>query len=287
MELTVLPQSAKQIASWNSSRDCWEADRIDLLSGRSDVYSETFPISGSMRNGVVYEHQMSGHRMEDFESLCSPQGGLLLPTPVAQHSGNSPENHLRKKPGRERVTDLAIIVENGLLATGGRLLPTPEAKLASSGPDYARMNRAGSGGHDLTTAVSLLPTPKAGDADFGLPRTSGRPPEKSTHLATRIAYTVGEELTPLTAMGFTDWGEYEPAIQRWEAIIGRPAPAPLVEGPKGGRELSALFEEWMMVLPESWVTGVEISHKAQKRMLGNGVVTQQALHALDLAEVAG
>lgn len=49
----------------------------------------------------------------------------LLPTPVAQPSGNTPENHLRKKPGRSVVTDLAILVENDLMKTGGRLLPTP------------------------------------------------------------------------------------------------------------------------------------------------------------------
>lgn len=48
----------------------------------------------------------------------------LLPTPMANHSGNSPEDHLRKKPGRSTVTDLAIIVENGLTQSGGKLLPT-------------------------------------------------------------------------------------------------------------------------------------------------------------------
>ena len=54
-------------------------------------------------------------------------GLTLLPTPVSQPSGNSPEEHLRKKPGREVVTDLSIIAENGLFETGGRLrmLPTP------------------------------------------------------------------------------------------------------------------------------------------------------------------
>jgi len=47
--------------------------------------------------------------------------GLLLPTPVAQPSGNTPQDHLRKKPGRVVVTDLAIIVENGLLGMGWQL----------------------------------------------------------------------------------------------------------------------------------------------------------------------
>lgn len=49
--------------------------------------------------------------------------GMLLPTPVAQPSGNSPADHLRKKPGRQIVTDLAIIVENDLILSGGRTNP--------------------------------------------------------------------------------------------------------------------------------------------------------------------
>lgn len=45
------------------------------------------------------------------------------------------------------------------------LLPTPEAKLSDSGPDYARANREGSGGDDLTTTIhrALLPTPTTQD----------------------------------------------------------------------------------------------------------------------------
>ena len=77
----------------------------------------------------------------------------LLPTPVAQPSGNTPENHLRKKPGRKTVTDLAILVENDLLATGG-VLPTPTAGLSTGGPDYARADRVGSGGDDLITIAA-------------------------------------------------------------------------------------------------------------------------------------
>jgi DNA (cytosine-5)-methyltransferase 1 len=44
------------------------------------------------------------------------------------------------------------------------LLPTPEAKLGSSGPDYARMTRPGTGGDSLHETVGrLLPTPMADD----------------------------------------------------------------------------------------------------------------------------
>ena len=77
-------------------------------------------------------------------------------------------------------------------AERGVLLPTPEAKLAHSGPDYARANRNGSGGHDLTTAVHMLPTPKAGDGEFSSGSTTGRPVEKSTHLGTHALLLAGQ-----------------------------------------------------------------------------------------------
>jgi len=65
----------------------------------------------------------------------------LLPTPVAQPSGNSPQVHLRKKPGRQQVTDLAIIAENGLLSTGGQLLPTPTAMDSQASGGNSPSNR--------------------------------------------------------------------------------------------------------------------------------------------------
>ena len=47
----------------------------------------------------------------------------LLPTPCASDSGNTPENHLRKKPGRTQVTSLQIITEFDLLRSGGHIVP--------------------------------------------------------------------------------------------------------------------------------------------------------------------
>lgn len=93
------------------------------LCGHSAVYSGTWPTSGMTRSGSAYE----------------------LPTwaPPTAGSGCS------SSPGREAPTPVPS------------LLPTPEAKLSDSGPDYARANREGSGGDDLTTTIHrhLLPTP--------------------------------------------------------------------------------------------------------------------------------
>ena len=116
----------------------------------------------------------------------------------------------------------------------------------------------------------LLPTPKAHDGEFGTPRTTGRPIEKSTHLGTIASL----EKT-------SHWGKYAPAIARWEQIVG-PAPAPTEPNKNGNPRLSAAFSEWLMGWPAGWVTDpdIGISRNDQLRILGNGVVVQQAIAAL-------
>ena len=170
----------------------------------------------------------------------------LIPTPTA-----SDHKAGRHQPGTGHSLTQAV-----------QLLPTPQATYAPrSSPGY---------GPNLHEAVGLLPTPSASDAIMGLPRTSGRPPEKSTKLATRLEYT--------------DFGTYAPAIARWEQVIGRAAPPP-TNPPRraGGKpQLSARFVEWLMGLPDGHVTwaDLDLSRERQLRMLGNGVVPQQAALAV-------
>ena len=80
------------------------------------------------------------------------------------------------------------------------------------------------------------------------------------------------------------WGDYGPAIARWERVIGRPAPAPTEPRRSGAPRLSPAFVEWMMGLPPGWVTdpSIGISRNDQLKALGNGVVPQQAALALDV-----
>jgi len=74
------------------------------------------------------------------------------------------------------------------------------------------------------------------------------------------------------------WGAYAAAIQRWEPIVGRPSPDPTDE--KG--RLNPRFVEWMMGLPDGWVCDAVQGRTHQLRILGNGVVPQQAAYALEL-----
>lgn len=81
--------------------------------------------------------------------------------------------------------------------------------------------------------------------------------------------------------GATDWGPYGPAIRRWASIIGRPAPAPTEPGPSGGQRLSPRLTEWMMGLPDGWITSVPgLTRNQMLSLCGDGVVPQQAAKAL-------
>ncbi len=188
---------------------------------------------------------------------AGPDLGTLMPTPTA-----SDHKAGRHQDGTGHSLTQAV-----------QLLPTPQATYAPRsspgyGPNLHEVARDLLQNASKLEATALLPTPKAGDGVMGLPRTSGRPPEKSTHLATRLEYT--------------DYGDYAPAIARWEQVTGRAAPPPSTPPRReGGKpQLSAKFVEWMMGLPAGHVTDLDLSRERQLRLLGNGVVPQQAALAV-------
>ena len=181
-------------------------------------------------------------------------GVALLPTPAARDfkGSDTAGDHNRHSPGMDAVT-----------YHFPALLPTPEAKNSHAGPDYARIDREGSGGHDLVTAISLLPTPAAQDGNGG-----------SRRIDEPLLGGQAREMA-------TAWGKYEPAIRRWEQIVG-PAPAPTEPNKNGNPRLAAEFSSWLMGWPVGWVTDpdIGISRNDQLRIVGNGVCTQQAIAAL-------
>jgi len=121
-----------------------------------------------------------------------------------------------------------------------------------------------------------------GQAEGGRPRADagGRGGAPSAD-AGRHARAQDHAHLTATAGGGSDatWGRYAPAVRRWEAVTGRPAPAATdVRG-----RLSPAFAEWMMGLPAGWVTDIPgISYSAQLKALGNGVVPQQGATAFRL-----
>ena len=150
-----------------------------------------------------------------------------------------------------------------------------------------KLRRNGNGiGTPLAIAIRLLPTPHTGTSPNGHGRRGGRPGNghQSGHGLDAAARTLAAGTTGTQPLSRAPdaWGEYEPAIRRWERNLGQPAPPPAEPGPGGRTRLSAAFAEWMMGIPGR-VTGVSgISRAARLRIIGNGVVPHQAAVALRL-----
>ncbi len=192
-----------------------------------------------------------------------PVAIALLPTPLASDSAPEGAGQVggTRPSGAKRQAGLPEVIIHGLASQGspagtaepgeGRLLPTPDTGCSPNGHGR-RGGRPGNGhqsGHGLDTAAAAL-TPAPG---------------------------------PRASRGTVAWGEYEPAVRRWEHVLGYPAPPPAEPGPSGRPRLSAAFAEWMMGLAPGFVTGVPgIPRTRQLKIIGNGVVPQQAAAALRL-----
>ena len=103
--------SVPPLASWNADRDLWETiQQASLFSEHLDVYSETWPTSGSMRNGTAYERPTSALPTAAPGTSSSPSPvtppavpkmpaqGALLPTPSASlgvNGGSQPPDKRR------------------------------------------------------------------------------------------------------------------------------------------------------------------------------------------------
>ncbi len=159
------------------------------------------------------------------------------------------------------------------------LFPTPVAQEGIKAPSQQTSEVKGKNGQvwlsnvakdieAMNEPVDLIGTPRTSSANGSTPKQVANGATKS-----RIEDQV------LT----TSWGKFEPAIQRWEQVIDRPAPAPTKpDGKDGQHRLSSEFTEWLMGLPEGWVTDPELglTRNEQLKLCGNGVVPQQAALAL-------
>ena len=118
-----------------------------------------------------------------------------------------------------------------------------------------------------------MPTPTSRDHKDGAV-ADGRESDENAMLG-RVAWRIEQ-----------NWGEYELAVRRHEATVThRPPPLPTEPtGRNGGHRLSPPFVEWLMGLPEGWVTdpALGVPHSPQLTALGNGIVPQQMALALRL-----
>jgi DNA (cytosine-5)-methyltransferase 1 len=189
-------------------------------------------------------------------------GGQRLPTPTVSDQYTGSLRSTQQKPGSLHSVTLAqVFLKEDLFPT-----PTVSDNRGAARGEIEKQNPK----KRLKVEVELLPTTRVSMANGPTRKeiTNGNP-------KSRIEVEV--------MLGDTNWGRFEPAIRRWEEIIGRPAPAPTKPDGKEGREqLSSLFTEWMMGLPKGWITGLGLKRTEELKLAGNGVVPQQAELALRL-----
>jgi hypothetical protein len=240
------------------------------------------------RGGSNSRRNTTGNLREDIIALM-PTPNTLDHLP-ARSPEKIAESKLRTPGGYSNVRETVV----------NDLFPTPITS------DYK--NGKSSAGYGLNlpeTARSLFPTPVASEGTKAPAQQTSATKSKTGQV---WLSNVAKDLEPLlgtpraTAANssskqvelgapksrledqvHTNWGKFEPAIRRWEAIIGRQAPEPTKpDGKEGNHRLSSKFTEWMMGLPDGWITGHDLKRNDELKLAGNGVVPQQAELALRL-----
>jgi hypothetical protein len=240
-----------------------------------------------------------------------PRVQELLRTPTASQGegGALGEEEARKRGNtvgiRDQAMDLAKLNGEQVSRNELNLMPTPNTMdhLPARTAEQKAANKGKGGYANVRETVinDLIPTPTTRDYKDG-----SEPHERDgvvqTDTVARAVFNSGEVLLPTTRTSMkngatakevaagnpkfrleavTNWGKFEPAIRRWEEVLGRPAPAPTKpDGKDGAHRLSSAFTEWMMGVPEGWITDVGLSRNDELKACGNGVVPQQAALAL-------
>jgi len=198
--------------SWKIPQGSWFADL--------ETFSGTWPRQGTMRAGVCWPQPMWAH-----PTAGTGCGWWPTPKAAAAHYGRprpqdrgdlqatvllwpTPQAHDSQGPRWAQNTFSAHHHAPHDLVTAVTRWPTPKA--TPSGPDYARGGRSGSGGDDLATAVAGgWPTPAARDY---------RSPNRNGNQADQLPNVVGSRLNP-------DWVE---------CLMGYPVGWTVIDGPQAG-----------------------------------------------------
>jgi hypothetical protein len=181
-----------------------------------------------------------------------------LPTPLANDWKG------RRATDNWKGSDLDSTIKSNLLGT---------PRTSSANGSTPKQVALGAPKSRIEDQVKLFPTLRASDSYE----------RRNQKTMDRIARDGGDMTMTTLARTTTDWGKFEPAIRRWEAILDRPAPEPTKpDGKEGNHRLSSKFTEWMMGLPDGWITDIGLKRNDELKACGNGVVPQQAELALSL-----
>jgi len=202
----------------------WKTSQRSLVED-SELFSETWPRSGTMQSGIAYQRP-------PLAPLTGETASGLLPTPEASNTkalamrsgGRSPRNFLAP------------------------LWPTPHANCgtgAGAGPNKT-------GGPNLQTAVKMWPTPRANDSQK-------RGDFDATNPRNGIPAAAKLWATP-TARDFRSPGSPEGRAKRKsESKRGEP----LTE--QVGGQLNPTWVEWLMGFPPEWTACMASATRSSRK----------------------
>lgn len=216
------------------------------------------------------------HQRERFFLLA------VADTKDERHERPRPTRRRRARPanGGDAAADTAGSGPQGSVGPGTPPGAQPQAVADAErggGAPAADPARGGCGADQLEDAARERDAARRGQAaaDANGGRLAGHP-ERDVRPAGGLAAPQRDD----AERRVLDWAGYGPAIRRWESVLGRPAPAPTTVGARGGEVLNPALVEWMMGLPEGWITAVPgLTRTQQIKLGGNGVVTLQAVAA--------
>jgi hypothetical protein len=244
--------------------------------------------TGGAKNADEAEAKGNHVKLQDQMATLAGSNGLkvspsLMPMLATPTTGEVVGPSLSSSGGENLRTQVAILAGREL-PDRNNLMPTPntmDSLPVREGEAYQRALRRGRGegserqmsGNLREAVVHNLPTPTTRDHKDGT-QPHERDGVTQTDTIARAVFNSGE-------VSATNWGKFEPAIRRWEQVLGRPAPAPTKpDGKEGAHRLSSKFTEWMMGLDDGWITDIGLSRNDELKACGNGVVPQQAELAL-------
>lgn len=257
----------KPILTWNIARTVWETNQTSLDCEHWEPFLGTWQTSGMTLNGQLYELVQSERHTEEneFSLLRSPMAGETSGGIVGEAVAISKGHQVRLG---DQIKDLFPTPTVGHV----RNHDEPVENYQQRRQDFTDGKTKGMPGASLGVAVrmNLLMTPVASEG-------AKAPAQQSSEVKSKTGQVwLSNQAKDMELT----WGRFEPAIRQWEQIT-RPAPSPVkADGRDGNNRLSAEFAEWMMGLPQGWVTDVPIKRNSHLKALGNGVVPQQAEAAL-------
>ena len=288
------------------------ANRVVNGYARKDLELLRTPVASEAEGGAVAPEvakangqtlRLSGQMID----MVAPDQLPKLPTPTVSDQYTANLASTQQKEGSMHLVTLAQVFHKP------DLFPTPntmEHREIKTPEQIAALKAKSPGGYrnlreTVINDLPMFPTPVASE---GTKAPSQQTSETKSKTGQVWLSNVAKDLEPLlgtpraTAANssskqvelgapkarledqvHTNWGKFEPAIRRWEAIIGRPAPEPTKpDGKEGNHRLSSKFTEWMMGLPDGWITDIGLKRNDELKACGNGVVPQQAELALSL-----